>query len=145
MIQIKETRLWLGNASDLRDMAAVLDQGITAIIDLAAEEPVPVVFRALNYCRFVLSDDGGNDESLVEAAIVCSAALLRTQQTAICCAAGLSRSAAISAAALALSSGRSLDEALARIAQYKHLDVNPALWKHIAHVYSRLAPPPTVS
>jgi len=61
--------LWLGNARDGRDLRAILDAGIQAVVDLAFEEPPAVLVRELTYCRFPLLDGAGNPPWLLRAAV----------------------------------------------------------------------------
>jgi hypothetical protein len=60
MREIIPRRLWLGNASDVRDLRRIHDLGVAAIVDLALEESVPQLTRDLIYCRFPLVDGSGN-------------------------------------------------------------------------------------
>jgi hypothetical protein len=140
MIPIPNTNLWLGNASDLRDVPQLLKHGLTAIVDLAVEEPVPALPRTTNYCRFVVTDDGENDPATLWAAIQTAAAFLAGGHlTAICCNAGLNRSPCIAAAALACNSRGTPAHFLELIAQSKPVDVNPSLWNQIVGVVSAFA------
>ena len=93
MRQILPHRLWLGHAGDGRDFQRVLDTGIQAMVQLAAEEPVLVSPRDLVYCRFPLVDGPGNDMKLLQLAISTIANLLEKKvPTLVFCGAGLSRS-----------------------------------------------------
>jgi hypothetical protein len=93
MRSIAPHRLWIGHAGDLRDPRGILDEEISAVIDLAADEPVAVLPRELVYVRFPILDGPGNAEWLLRAAIQTTAALLRDQvPTALCCSGGMSRS-----------------------------------------------------
>ena len=127
MHQIPATSLWLGNASDLRNVPTMLRLGITAIVDLAIEEPVPVIPRTVSYCRFAVTDDGENDPVLLMAAITLTALLAEGQHsTGICCSAGLSRSPVIAAAALSVVLRRPMCEMLTLVFQHRAADVSPA-------------------
>lgn len=142
MIQVPNTNLWLGNSSDLREIPALLKHGITAIVDLAIEEPVPAIPRVTNYCRFVVTDDGENHPANLLAAIQSTATFLAGGHlTAVCCNAGLNRSPCIAAAALAYNSCSDPVRTLELIAQLKHIDVNPSLWNQIVVVLSALPKP----
>jgi len=135
MLNIPDTNLWLGTAQDLRQIPQCLKQGITAIVDLAIEEPVPTMPRVTNYCRFLVTDDGENDPANLQAAISVSTVFLQGgHAAAICCNAGLSRSPSIAAAILSRVSGQSLVACLERIAAEKHINVNPALWNQVVRV-----------
>lgn len=137
MLNIPNTIVWLGNASDLRDIRAVLDHGVTAIVDLAVEEPVPEMPRTINYCRFTLTDDGENNPANIRAAILATSAFVAGgHTTAICCNAGLNRSPSVAAAVISRLSGDSPTRCLELVARVKHIDVNPALWNQIVGVLS---------
>lgn len=135
MLNIPNTNLWLGTAQDLRQIPQCLKQGITAIVDLAIEEPVPTIPRITNYCRFLVTDDGENDPANLRAAISVSTVFLQGgHATVICCNAGLSRSPSIAAAVLSRISDQSPVACLERIATVKHIDVNPALWNQMVTI-----------
>ena len=94
--------LWIGNALDARDIKTVLGVGVTAIIDLAIEEPSIQFPRDIVYCRFPLIDGEGNSPPVLRAAIQMTAHFVRSEiSTLVACSAGMSRSPAIVAAALA--------------------------------------------
>jgi hypothetical protein len=132
MRSISSHRLWIGHAGDLRDPRGILDAEISAVIDLAADEPVAVLPRELVYLRFPILDGSGNTEWLLRAAIQTTAALLRDKvPIALCCSGGMSRSVLIAAAGLSLASGRDFDQALSEIAGGP-TDVSPALLAEIA-------------
>lgn len=135
MLNIPTTNVWLGNARDLRNVPEILNNGVTAIVDLAIEEPLPKLPRTTNYCRFVLTDDGENDPANVRAAILAASAFIRGGHvTGICCSAGLNRSPSIAAAAISHVSGESPVKCLELVASAKDIDVNPALWNQVIEV-----------
>ena len=69
MREIIPTRLWIGNAKDARNVTGVLGLGVSAIVDLAVEEP-PIQFpRDVVYCRFPLIDGTGNQPAILRVAI----------------------------------------------------------------------------
>ena len=69
MREIIPTRLWIGNAMDARNVTGVLGLGVSAIVDLAIEEP-PIQFpRDVVYCRFPLIDGVGNQPTVLRVAI----------------------------------------------------------------------------
>src|ERR1022692_609021 len=132
MRQIHPHRLWLGHAGDGRDFRRVLDTGIQAMVQLAAEEPVLVSPRDLIYCRFPLVDGPGNDMKILQLAIATIANLLEKKvPTLVFCGAGLSRSPAIVAAAMAQVFRQSPDECLKQVAEHFPADVAPAFWEEI--------------
>lgn len=139
MIRVPDTMIWLGSVADLRDSRRMLSEGIAAIIDLAIEEPFPSLPRLINYCRFIVSDDGENDPAVLQAAIASTAMLVQGGHRAgICCNAGLSRSPCIAAAVMSYVSPVSPTEALEAVSHAKPTDVNPALWRQVVGVLQRL-------
>src|SRR5262249_26770590 len=80
------------------------------LIDLALEEPPVPLTRELVYCRFPLLDGAGNSPWLLRAALDTTAALLASRvPTLVFCGAGMSRSPAVAAAALAIVEGHSAE------------------------------------
>jgi protein-tyrosine phosphatase len=130
--EVPHHRLWLGNAGDGRDFRRILDSGIQAVVQVAAEEPIITLPRDLVYCRFPLLDGLGNETKLLLLAIATVANLLEKKvPTLIVCGAGLSRSPAVAAASLALALSQSPDECLKQVAEHFPADVSPALWSDI--------------
>lgn len=125
--------LWIGNASDRRDATSF---GIEAVVDLALEEPPAQYPRALVYCRFPLIDGAGNSTAVLQAAIETTAVFVRSQvPTLVSCGAGMSRSPAIIAAALATIEGCSLHAALLRVAGSQPHDVSPGFLAEVTDVF----------
>jgi hypothetical protein len=127
--------LWLGNAMDARDVAAVLELRIVAVVDLAMEEP-PIPFpRDVVYCRIPLVDGSGNRPEIIRAAVDLTASLIDSRvPTLVACGGGMSRSPIIVAAALAKVDGRSLEKALEDITAGVAHDVSTSLWAEIKAV-----------
>ena len=124
--------LWLGHVGDARDLRAILSAGIAAFVDLALNEPPVAVTRELVYCRFPLLDGADNPPWLLRAAVETTAALLRANvATLVFCSAGLSRTPAIAACALARVNSRSPEECLAEIARAGKCDVSTTLWREV--------------
>lgn len=124
--------LWLGNAGDARSLAQIAEQGVTAIIDLAAGEPPLAPPRDWVYCRIPLADGEGNSPELLRLVVETLAALIAAQvKTLVACSAGMSRSLAVTAAALAKVRGESPDRCLAYVARDGPADVAPSLWLEI--------------
>ena len=73
MREILPRLLWIGNARDARDFNQVLDLGITAVIDLAREEPPISYPREIVYCRLLLID--GDENQTVVLPVLCLAKL----------------------------------------------------------------------
>jgi hypothetical protein len=69
MRQVATLSLWLGHAGDGRDSAALHASGISAVVDLAMNEPPAVPARELVYCRFPLLDGAGNPPWRLRAAV----------------------------------------------------------------------------
>ena len=132
MFQVPDYNLWLGNGGDVRNPRQVLDAGIAALVELGAEEPIVAMPRDLIYCRFPLVDGPGNATDLLRLSIQTIVVLLRANvPTLIYCNAGISRSPAIAAAALALVLQKKPEETLRRLADLHPLDVTPALWHEV--------------
>lgn len=132
MHQIKPHLLWIGHAGDGRDIPAVIDTGIRAIVQLAMEEPPLLPPRDLIFCRFPLLDGTGNDPVLLRLAIHAVAILQRSRiATLVCCGGGMSRSPAIAAAALSAVEQMPLDECLKIVAEFYQADVLPGLWEEV--------------
>jgi len=133
MREVIPTRLWIGNAWDARDIRGVLGCGIVAIVDLAIEEP-PIQFpRDIVYCRLPLIDGAGNQPTIVRAAIETVAHFMASgTPTLVACGAGMSRSPAIVAAAMAAVERITLMDALAKLTAGQPHDVSPGLLHDIA-------------
>ena len=136
MRQLSPHRLWVGNIVDVRDLRSVLNQGIHAIVDLAAHEPPPTITRDLVYVRCPLLDNSGNSPWLVCLAVDNVSRLLHAKvPTLVYCSAGMSRTPAIVAAAMAIESKRPLADCLREITENVPHDVSAGL---IADVQSVL-------
>lgn len=127
--------LWIGNAMDGRDISAVLELGIVAIVDLAMEEPPILVTRDIVYCRIPLVDGAGNRPEIIRAAVDLTASFIDSRvPTLVVCGDGMSRSPIIIAAALAKVTGRSLEQGLDEITMGVAHDVSTSLWAEIKAV-----------
>ena len=129
--------LWIGNALDAREVRAVLGLGVRAVIDLAANE-LPIQYpRDIAY-RFPLTDGLGNNEAMLRSAISVAAEFLQSRvPTLVACSAGMSRSPAIVAAAVARVEKAEPDDVLLRIASTGPHDVAPGLWSEIKRLEMR--------
>ena len=135
MRRLGERPLWIGNARDARDIKGVLDAGIEAIVDLAVEEPPIQPTRELVYFRIPLVDGEGNSPSLLTLATDAVGVLAyEGTPTLVACGAGMSRSPAVVAAALAKLDSRPPEEVLAEIARDAPIDVQPGLWRELVGV-----------
>jgi hypothetical protein len=132
MNEILPGLLWLGHAGHGRDYRKLFDTGVKALVELAAEEPPSQPPRELIYCRFPVLDGPGNDLKLLALATRTVATLLHNQvPTLVCCSGGMSRSPAVTAAALALLQEEPPEECLQRITAHHPSDVSPGLWSEI--------------
>ena len=139
MREVIPEKLWIGNSLDARDVTAVLGFGITAIVDLAIEE-LPIQFpRDVVYCRFPLIDGSGNQPAILRAAMEATARFLASgTPTLVACGAGMSRSPAIVAAAMAATEGIELTDALESLTTGHPHDVSPSLLAEISSMLDRI-------
>ena len=132
MRQIPGYSLCVGSVADVRDLHRVLSAGIEAVVDLAANEPLPTLTRELVYCRFPLVDGAGNPPWLLRAAVEALAGFLRAGvPTLVFCSAGMSRSPVLAAAALSRVSERTPSECLELVTGDGPHDVSAALWNDV--------------
>lgn len=123
---ISGTTLWIGHAGDARDLSALNDRGIRAVVDLAREEPPPALSRDLVILRIPLVDGPGNPRWLLDLAVDGVARLLRQDvSTLVACRGGMSRSPAIAAGALVRLRECSFEEALTLVTKSAPADVDP--------------------
>jgi hypothetical protein len=135
MHEVIPRQLWIGNASDARRPADLLQTGIRAVVDLAYEESPPALPRELILIRVPLTDGEGNSPESLELAIGSVERLLRSAMpTLVACSAGLSRSPLIVAAAISQVEQIPLRTVLQRIQQVRPLDVSPQLLSDIEQV-----------
>jgi protein-tyrosine phosphatase len=135
MREILLNQLWIGNAGDGGDPERLLQAGVVAAINLAAEEPSPVLPRSIIYCHFPLTDGAPDDPTILRVAIQTVVSLLRNRiATLVYCGAGMSRSPAIVAAALSIFQGGSPDEKLKEVVAGHPHDVSPYLWEAVCSV-----------
>lgn len=134
MRRVKDSPLWVGNAGDCRNLKAVGDAGVSAVVDLAAmNEPVKLP-RDLISLRFPLVDGADNPPWLMCAAVTAVAGLVRLGvPTLVACDGGMSRSLAVAAAAMwfQMPLKTSLDDVLAKVAADGPADVHPRLWADV--------------
>lgn len=132
MDQIPPHRLWIGHAGDSRNYSQLLESGIKAVVQLALEELPLQPPRDFTYLRFPLVDGDCNAAGLIDLAILAVATLIKSRvPTLVCCAAGMSRSPAIAAGALAVATQETPESSLIHVAQYRRADVSPGLWSQI--------------
>jgi hypothetical protein len=139
--QIVPGILWLGNSADARGLDRVLEAGVFALIDLAAEEPMPALPRSMVYCRFPVVDGQQPSKQVLRMAIETVASLLKTGiPTLVFCGAGMSRSPPVVAAALAIVRGGSPDERLNQVVSGHPHDVSGQLWADMREVCLEINP-----
>ena len=139
MREVIPGRLWIGNAGDARDPGGVLDEGVAALVNLAAEELPPTLPRDILYCHFPLVDGAGNSPALLKIAVDTVVSLLREKiPTLVYCGAGMSRSVAIAAAAVAHWRGETLEETLKALTDVVSHDVSPVLWRDLSDAVEQM-------
>ena len=132
MREILPNQLWIGNAGDGCDPERLLQNGVVAVINLAAEEPSPTLPRSMVYCHFPIMDGAQGGQDVLDVAIQTLVSLLKSQvPTLVYCGAGMSRSPAIVAAALSIVQGGGPDEKLREIVAGQLHDVSPQLWEAV--------------
>ncbi len=135
MRRIHDHDLWLGTALDARDLRKLYEHEIAAVVDLAMEEKPAELGRDIIYLRVPLIDGAGNAPATIRLAVVVVEHLMKSQmQTLVACGAGMSRSPAIVAAALARVEQRSPDECLEQLVQGQPHDVSPRLWADVRRI-----------
>jgi protein-tyrosine phosphatase len=132
-------QLFLGNVIALRDLRILYQHEIVAVVDLAINEPPAQLGRDLIYCRFPLTDGEGNSPAILAMAIRCLSMLVKHElRTLVACSAGMSRSPAIAAAALAIHTRTPLEDNLSAIlAQHPH-DLSLPLWLNVKSTYEQI-------
>lgn len=132
MRQILPHSVWIGHAGDGHDAKAVLDAGIQAVVQLAAEEPPLAPPRDLIFCRFPLVDGSDNAPKLLSLSILTVVNLLEKHvPTLVCCGGGMSRAPAVVAAALSEIYQEKPDDCLKQIAEHQPHDVTPGFWDQV--------------
>ena len=142
MHEIHPGLLWIGHAVDVRNPKPLFDVGITAVVDVAYEEPPAQLPRQLIYCRFPISDDSGNEPTVLRQTVQTIVDLLSSgTPTIVACSAGMSRSPIFAAAALAIYLGESPDDVIMRIGSSKSLEVSGPLWSDVINIVSQVRRP----
>jgi protein-tyrosine phosphatase len=132
--------LWIGNAAEAHDTASLIEDGFTAVVDLAVEERPAMLPRELVYLRFPIHDGIGNERNVLLAAIRTTSILISISgfKIAVCCSMGMSRSPSIVAAAIALTKNQTADESLSLLMSRTNCDVSPGLWSENSQVCNSL-------
>jgi hypothetical protein len=137
MTPIADYPLWIGHGGEAHDYQAILDEGIEAVVDLAAEELNEAGPRGLIACRFPLIDGQGNRPELLTLAVRSISSLIASRTpTLVCCGAGLSRAPALVASALSLIHRESPETYLKLVTRHHHSDVSPGLWEDLMQLSS---------
>lgn len=133
MRRVGEYPLWVGTARDARDMRAVHDAGIEAVVDLAMMCPTATPTRELVYLRFPLVDGAGNPPWLLSSAVrTVSNLLWHGVPTLVACDGGMSRSLAVAALAMySASQPNPPEDYLRLVAGDGPADVHPVLWAEL--------------
>ena len=133
MREIIPDRLWIGNSADVSDLKGVLDAGITVLVDLTFEKPLPRLTRDIVYCRFPIVDGAGNSPELLSLAVDTIVSLqIQRIPTLVFCGAGMSRSPALVAAAMAIVRGQSPEASLKAVTAGGSHDVSASLWRELS-------------
>lgn len=139
MREIEVGRLWTGNAREARDSKLLSDCAISAVVDLAYEEPPAQLPRHLIYCWFPMVDGSGNDSELLKLALMTTVGLLRGGiRTLVACSAGMSRSPTVAVCALAVHQNESPDEVLSWGNRQAALELHGELWSEVAQIARQL-------
>lgn len=132
MYEIFPSRLWAGNIRDARDVRNVLNLGVEAIVDLACNEMPVTVPRDITYLRFPVIDATGNSPQLLRLAVETTVTLIGNEiPVFVFCSAGISRTPAILAAAIAIARRRDADTVLKELGEQMPHDVLPGLWNEV--------------
>ena len=115
------------------------------LLDLAASDPPPTITRDLAYIRCPLLDASGNSPWLVCMAVETVWRLLHANvPTLVYCSAGMSRTPAVVAAAIALETNRPLADCLREITVNVPHDVSAGLIGDVQSALPLFVAPPLV-
>jgi hypothetical protein len=133
MRPIRPSLLWIGNVSNVRDLAQALEAGVTSVVDVACDDELVKIPRTLVFCRFPLADGPGNPAWMLRAAVLSTLEFLRLgSPTMVACSAGMSRSVAVATAALSLLEDRIPDHVIEEIKDIgRPTSLSPGLWRDI--------------
>lgn len=139
MNEIQPGLLWTGNAREARDAKMLFDADISAVADLAYEEPPAQLARQLVYCRFPIVDGAGNDPVLLRLALSTTVELLRNGiRTLVACSAGMSRSPAVAICALAVHLDQSPEKVLTTVDNHTAFELHGDLWTDVCETVAEL-------
>jgi protein-tyrosine phosphatase len=129
--------VWIGNSRDVRDLKQIEAHGIQAVVELAADAPPVQMPAEIVYFRCPLSDDEESADWKIDVAIqMVGLLLVGSVPVLVACRAGMNRSPAIVAAALALAEDEPLDKALQKVTAAGPCDISPVLWEAIEERFS---------
>ena len=133
VIEVLKDGLYFGNASKARDLQALHQAEIAAVVDVAYEESPAALSRDIIYHRIPLIDGETNDPTFVQAAILVTEQSLRLNlRTLVCCSAGMSRSPTIAVVAAARFTGQKTDDVLTKVLEKTSLGIHPGFWNSAA-------------
>jgi len=139
MREVLPDLLWIGNAIEARNVSQVLQLGVQAVVDVAIEEKPAVFPRDIAYCRIPLADGAGNRAEFLRMAVGLLGQLIASKcRTLICCGAGMSRSPALGAVAIARLRGETPEKVLLEIAEQGPHDVSPIFWSELCRAVAEL-------
>lgn len=131
--------LWIGHSGDGRDLPTILRTGIEVVVQLAIEETPLILTHELMCFRIPLLDGAENSQRDLRLAVDIVSKLMRdARPTLVCCSAGMSRSPAIVACAMAALEGRAPEECLLQLSESMPVDVSPGLWEEIVRVVAEI-------
>ena len=124
--------LWIGNAFDGRNVKAVMDSGIQAVVHLAIEEPPVQLPREVVSCRFPLLDGEGNSAVLMQAVIDLIVSFVKEHiPTLVVCSGGMSRSPLIASAVVAKVEAIDFDDAIRCVTDSGPCDFSAKLYVEV--------------
>ena len=139
MREVLPNRLYIGNAMDARDVRLLFERQISAVVDLALNETPAQLSHEMVYCRVPITDGDENSDVVIETAFRTIILLLEFDfRILVACSAGMSRSPAIAAAAIALFTTCHPKDCLLTIMKESSHDVSPALWESVLAVYNQM-------
>ena len=132
MREVLPNKLWVGNAHDIRPWSGTLSDQISAVVDLAVNEPPAEPPHESIYLRIPLVDSASNEKESFRLALRTVVELLRDEvPVLVCCSAGLSRSPSIACGAVALYQNVEADHVLKEHFRDLPHDIAPALWERV--------------
>ena len=135
--EISPDLLFIGNAMDARDLQQLYEHRITAVVDLAANEPPAQLNREMLYCRIPIIDGDGNSHEIIEIAVRCVVTLFEKEfRTLIACRRWHESFACNCRVGIAIVTKQPPGDCLTAIISGLSHDVSPALWSAVQMVYN---------